>query len=229
MSAEGDAMTGPAAVVAAAAAAALLAAGGCAGAGGGTALDRPHGDIRRDYVVVDASSPSRPGWTDDPGRWARENGLDTAAHRHLSFETTPKNDRAAACELARARVRADVASEVATEIDRRLTAFLEGRPAGAAPGAASLREYVETTLVERVRARVHGVEVLRTYWEKRRHRRDLGARSDHDGWTCAVFARMDARRLGRLVEDAADRVGERAGGGLGDEVREALRREAPDA
>jgi hypothetical protein len=76
--------------------------------------------IQKDYVVVDASSTIRPGWTVDAVDWATQSNLDTKENRYFAFETEPKVSREMACNLAKSNAKADVAGEVATFIRQTL-------------------------------------------------------------------------------------------------------------
>ena len=85
--------------------------------------------IQKDYIVRDAKSNYRPGWTVDANDWADERDLDTKTFKYFSFETEPKVSREMACNLARANARADIAGEITTFIKKSLGASQEGQAA----------------------------------------------------------------------------------------------------
>ncbi len=174
--------------------------------------DIVHQDIQRDYLVVDASSPVRPGWIEDAEIWSREHRGDNDSYRYFSFETSPMSSRSIACSLARANATADIAREISTRIDSRLMQSTYGDPSinENSPHVRPLREYVEHTLSEEVQAEVSGARVLKTYWEKRRFQKDMGAVRDYIGWTCASYIQMDASHLDRLINIAIEKVYDRA-------------------
>ena len=206
--------------------ASVLLLASCSGTDKGRRVhDREHENIKRDFVVTDASSDYRPGWIEDATVWARDNGQDVRRYRYFSFETSPKGARNVACNLARADVRASIAGEIATSINRKFNSFMEGRSSVDEnnPDVRAMKEFVETSLTEVTTANVHGAEVLKTYWEKRDYQKDLGAQDDFSAWVCAVFVRMDADRLEALIRSANESVANQARDGrLKSETTQAL-------
>lgn len=193
--------------------------------------ERENEDIQRDYTVIDASGKVRPGWIEDPGLWSKEYGKDTEKYRFFSYETEPKVGRKVACDLAKANVRADIATEISTFIDKQLGTSIEGYSSVDEnnPDVQGLKEYTESTLVEKTKTLIHGVSVVKTYWEKRRYQADLGAKKDFQAYTCAVYVRMDAAKLAKAVDDAARAVMERADkSSVKGNVKEALENASKD-
>ena len=196
-----------------------------------TVEDRKHEDLKKPYTVVDASSDYRPGWIEDARLWAKDHDYDTQTHRYFSFETAPKNGRTIACNLARANVRAGIAAEISTSIESKLTAFSEGFSSASEydDEVRPLREFAESVLTEKIRTSVVGAEVVKTYWEHRKYRRELGSEKDFSAWTCSVFVRMAADRLQRLVESANKLVIERTkNAALKERVKQALNKEGTE-
>lgn len=175
--------------------------------------DRENTEIQRDYVVKDASSNYKPGWIEDPEVWARDKGKDTTKYRYFSFETEPKVSRRIACDIAKANVKADIGGEIATFIDKQLATSTEGNASidENSPNLQPLRQYVESTLAQKVQALIHGAAVVKTYWEKRAYKVELGAKKDFNAYTCAVFVRMSSKRLATAVDEAANFVTNQAG------------------
>lgn len=193
--------------------------------------EREHEDIQRDYVVVDASGKVRPGWIEDPALWSKEYGKDVEKYRFFSYETEPKVQRKIACDLAKTNVRADIATEISTFIDKQLGTSVEGYSSVDEnnPDVQGLKEYTESTLVEKTKTLIHGASVIKTYWEKRSYKADLGAKKDFVAYTCAAYVRMDAARLAKAVDDAARAVMERASKtNVKDNVKEALENASQD-
>ena len=193
--------------------------------------ERENEDIQRDYVVSDASGKIRPGWVEDPVLWSKEYGKDVAKYRFFSYETEPKVGRKVACDLAKANVRADIAAEISTFIDKQLGTSIEGVSSvdENSPDVQGLKEYTESTLVEKTKSLVHGASVIKTYWEKRRYKQDLGAKKDYMAYTCAVYIRMDAANLAKAVDNAAKAVIERASKTtVKDNVKNALKNASED-
>ena len=180
----------------------------CSGADKHRADDKKNEHIKREYIVVDASSEYRPGWIEDAKLWAKKNGENTKEYRYFSFETDIKASKKVACDLAHANVKAAIASEISTSIERKLNAFLEGQSSvdPKNPEVQSLKEYVETSLKEQVQTHIHGAQVVGTYWEKRQYKKDLDAPRNFAAWTCANFARMSAMALEKAVKASNDLV-----------------------
>ena len=183
---------------------AVLAA--CSSAPEQTLKEEQHENLQRDYRVVDASSQKRPGWIEDAQQWAKENGHQVETYRFFSFETDPKTNRELACSLAKANARADVAGEITTIIQKSLGYSTEGAPSADGINAPQLREFVENTLAEKVQAMLHGVSVIKSYWEKRNYDVSLGAPGNYSAYTCAVLLRMEANALRAAINKAAQDV-----------------------
>lgn len=170
--------------------------------------DVKHTEIKKEYEVRDASSNFRPGWIEDAEVWAKQNEKGTDKNRFFSYESEPKVTRGVACDIAKANVRSDIASEITTFIEKSLATTQEGNASIDMnnPKLAPLKEYMESTLAEKVQSLVHGAAVVKTYWEQREFKKSLGAKEDFKAYTCAVLIRMDADRLKKSVDDAASFV-----------------------
>lgn len=158
--------------------------------------------IKKDYQIVDASSPTRPGWVIDANDWAAQNGYDTNKNRYYSFETEPKVGREIACQLAKANAKSDVAGEVATFIKSTLAASEEGQAAidPNNPITQPLRNFVESTLVQKVQEVIVGASALKTHWEKRNYKVELGAKRDFIGFTCASLIEVKSEYIQSAID-----------------------------
>lgn len=167
-----------------------------------------HTEIRKEYEVRDASSNFRPGWIEDAEVWAKQNEKDLDKNRFFSYETEPKVTRSVACDIAKANNRADIAGEITTFIQKTLGTTQEGNASVDLnnPKLTPLKEYMENTLAEKIQALIHGAAVVKTYWEQREYKKSLGAKEDFKAFTCAVLVRMDAERLRKSVDEAANFV-----------------------
>lgn len=170
--------------------------------------EREHEEMERDYVVKDASSKIRPGWIEDAGVWSRNYNKDTDKNRYFSFETEPKVSRKVSCDLAKANAKADIAGEIATFIDKSIATSQTGDASidENNPNIQALREYVENTLAQKVQALIHGAAIEKTYWEKRKYSKELGAKKDFVAYTCAVYVRIAKERLNKAIDEAANHV-----------------------
>jgi len=189
--------------------------------------DEEHENLKKDYEVKNSSSKFRPGWIEDAEGWASENDMKMENHRYFSFETTPKVGRTIACNLAKAKVRVDIAGEISTTINQEITAWTEGDSGidENNPSVEDLQEFVDTYLSEKIHGSIVGASIKKTYWEKRFYLKDLGAKSDYSGFTCAVFVKIPKKSLDRSMEVARAKIEERSWPDLTKEqVQEILKR-----
>lgn len=165
-------------------------------------------EIQKEYVVRDAGSNTRPGWIEDAEVWAKQNGQDVTKNRYFSFETEPKVQREIACDLAKANVKAEIAGEIRTFIQKSLGSTSEGNASIDMnnPKLQAMKEYVDNTLVEKVQSMINGAAVDKKYWEQREYQKSRGAKEDFKAYTCAVLIKMDAERLKKAVDEAANLV-----------------------
>jgi hypothetical protein len=165
-------------------------------------------EIKKEYEVRDASSNFRPAWIEDAEVWAKQNEKDLEKNRFFSFESEAKVTRGVACDIAKASARVDIAGEITTFIQKTLGTTQEGNASVDMnnPKLAPLKEYMENTLTEKVQSLIHGAAVIKTYWEQREFKKSLGAKEDFKAFTCAVLFRMDADRLKKSVDEAANFV-----------------------
>lgn len=170
--------------------------------------------IKKDYIVRDSSSGNlRPAWIYQPLEWAKtKRASELKDNRYFSFETEPKVKRNIACNLARANVKVDIAGEITTFISKTLGSSQEGNADidENNPEVQGLRSFVENTLAEKIQAVITGAAVVKTYWEKRAYKKDLGAKRDYIGYTCAVLVKMKKERLNRAIDRAASILDKKA-------------------
>mgnify|MGYP006908271601 CR=1 FL=1 len=161
--------------------------------------------IKKDYEVGDASSTIRPAWIEDAVVWAEENKQDTKTFRHFAYETEPKVNRRFACDFAKANIKADIAGEITTYIEKSLGSSQEGDASidENNPEVVALREFVENTLAEKIQGLIIGAQIRKTYWEKRKYQKRLGAAKDFTGYTCAILVRMPSTRIEAALERAS--------------------------
>ncbi len=159
-------------------------------------------EIKKDFTIIDASSPTRPGWIVDSSDWASQNNYDMNKFRYYSFETEPKVGREIACQLAKANAKADVAGEVATFIKTSLANSEEGQAAidPNNPITQPLRNFVESNLVQKVQEVIVGASTIKTHWEKRNYQVSLGAKRDFIGFTCASLIEVKSEYIQSAID-----------------------------
>lgn len=167
-----------------------------------------HTSIKKEYEVRDANSDYRPGWIEDANVWAKQNEKEAEKYRFFSFETEPKTNRSMACDIAKANVNADIASEITNFIDKTFAGTSEGNASIDLnnPSLQPLREFMSTTLSQKVQSLIHGAAIVKTYWEQREYKKSLGAKEDFKAFTCAVLVRMEGERLKKSIDEAASFV-----------------------
>jgi hypothetical protein len=153
--------------------------------------------LQRDYVVVDSSHQDIPEWVEDLDEWIDDEQDDKKKSRYYVYTSDPKNDRTISCELAEARAGSKVAGEVSQFIKQTIASSIEGDPKSK---KKALEQYIEEDLVKEVQAKLVGVKVLKTYWEKRRFQKDLGAKKNKDAYTCTKLLKISKKNLKRLFK-----------------------------
>lgn len=151
--------------------------------------------LQKDYVVVDSSHQDIPEWVEDLDEWIDDNDENKKNSRYYTYTTDPKNDRQISCELADARAAKQVAQEVSTYINQNLASTISGDPKAK---KEQLDQYVEETLVKKVKANIVGARTIKTYWEKRRYQKDMGAKKNMDAYTCTKLIRVPKKNVKKL-------------------------------
>jgi len=159
--------------------------------------------LQKDYVVVDSSHQDVPEWVEDLDEWIEDTDDNAKKSRYYTYTTDPKNDRQISCELADARASKQVASEVSQFIKQSLASTISGDPKAK---NEKLDQYVEETLVKEVQAKLVGVQTVKTYWEKRRFQKDLGAKKNKDAYTCTKLIRISKTNLKKLFKIAYTKI-----------------------
>lgn len=157
--------------------------------------------IEKDYKVTDASSRYRPTWIEDAQYWSKENKEDIKNWNFFSFETGARADRELACDMAKAQVKADIASGIKTKIDKTLDSYREDSSTALNEGGF-VRSYIDRSLKSKISQNLVGTQIVKTYWEKRNFKKDLGAARDYVGYTCAILSKIQKKNLEIAVNKA---------------------------
>lgn len=180
--------------------------------------------IKKDYIVRDASSDIRPGWIEDANLWASQNGLEVKSYKFFSYETGPHVHREMACDLAKARARVDIASEISSFIKKSLARYQEGQSEidENDPITKGLKKYLSSDLSERIQSMIHGVSVIKTYWEKRNYQVKRGAKKNYMGYTCASFVKIPKELLKNAIRKASEDIQVQSSPELKEKVQKSL-------
>lgn len=153
--------------------------------------------LEKDYKVVDASHQDIPEWVEDLDEWLDDEEEDFEKNRYYIYTTEAKNSRSTACEIAKARSVANVAAEISTFIKQSFAQSKHGDPT---VKNKKLSEYVQDDLAKEVQAFIVGAQNYKSYWEKRRFMKEMGAKSDWDGFTCTSLVKISKSNLKKAFE-----------------------------
>jgi hypothetical protein len=157
--------------------------------------------LKKEYSVVDSSHTEVPEWITDYEEYIED--MDTKKNSFYKFETDPKNNRQIACKIAKAEAASHVAGEIQTKIKDVLTTSKEG-DAGELGG--KLDEYVSNTLTMDIESRLSGLKVIKTYWEKRAYKMDLGAAKDYKAFSCSVLLKISKKNIKRAIAKSEEKI-----------------------
>ena len=180
--------------------------------------------FERSYKVVDASHVDIPEWLNEPQEWASDVDDDddtedyVKKNRYYTFSTEAKNSQTISCEIAKARASAELAAEITTFIKQSLAVSKQGDPTSQ---DEALSEYVEDTLAKEVQTFIVGARVYRTYWEKRKFEKELGAKKDWAGYVCSALVKISKANLKNAFDSASKNLVKRSSN---DVVRENVKK-----
>lgn len=155
--------------------------------------------LQKDYVVVDASHQDIPEWVEDLDEWIEDEEKNENRYRYFSYTSDPKNDRQISCDLASARAGTYIAGEIGQTIKQNIESVKSGDPNSK---NEKMDQYVEETLVKEIKAKLVGVKTYKTYWEKRRFQKDLGAKKNKDAYTCTKLLKVPKSDMKKMFEVA---------------------------
>lgn len=143
--------------------------------------------LQKDYVVVDSSHQDVPEWVEDLDEWIEDEEKNKNRYRYFTYTSDPKNDRQISCDLASARAGTYIAGEISQTIKQNIESFKNGDPNSK---NEKLDQYVEEKLSKVIQAKLVGVKTYKTYWEKRRFQKELGAKKNKDAYTCTKLLKV---------------------------------------
>ncbi len=155
--------------------------------------------LQKDYVVVDSSHQDIPEWVEDLDEWIEDEEKNENRYRYFVYTSDPKNDRQISCDLASARAGTYIAGEISQTIKQNIESFKSGDPNSK---NEKLEQYVEETLTKEIQAKLVGVKTYKTYWEKRRFQKDLGAKKNKDAYTCTKLLKVPKSDMKKMFAHA---------------------------
>lgn len=181
--------------------------------------------LQKDYEVIDASHQEIPEWVQDLDEWLEDEEKDAAKNRYYIFATEAKNSRSTSCEIAKARSTANVAAEISTFIKQSFAQSKHGDPTKT---NEKLAEYVQDDLAKEVQAFIVGAEPYKTYWEKRKFQKEMGADKDWNGFVCTSLVKISKTNLKKAFARTEESLAKKADDKAKESVQKILK-EAADA
>lgn len=143
--------------------------------------------LKKDYVVVDSSHQDIPEWVEDLSEWIEDEEKNENRYRYFTYTSDPKNDRQISCDLASARAGTYIAGEISQTIKQNIESIKSGDPNSK---NEKMDQFVEEKLTKEIKANLVGVKTYKTYWEKRRFQKELGAKENKDAYTCTKLLKV---------------------------------------
>lgn len=155
-----------------------------------------------DYVIMEASQPTRPAWILDP--MLGDEVKERKKSRYFVNESKNVNQRLCV-RSAEARATSQISREIAQFMKNSYTEATQNEGDDAT-------EYMEEQLAQESQTFLVGAKSLKTFWEKRRYKEELGAEEDKTEYTCYALVKMTKKD----VEEAVKRSRRKLLDNLGD-------------
>ncbi len=153
----------------------------------------PSVQTQPDFIIQEMSAKNYPKWIKSPdkgdkSKFRKKNRYFVNSSEHASKRLCLKS--------AEARATAHVAGEIAQFIKN---TYAEATQGG---GDEDVSEYMQEQLAQETQAFVVGSRVLRTFWEKRFYKEELGAEEDKRIFSCFALVRISKKNLAKAVKAA---------------------------
>ncbi|MFY7992885.1 MAG: hypothetical protein ACOVP4_06315 [Bacteriovoracaceae bacterium] len=155
-----------------------------------------------DYVIMEASQPTRPAWILDP--MLGDEVKERKKSRYFVNESKNVNQRLCV-RSAEARATSQISREIAQFMKNSYTEATQNE-------GDEATEYMEEQLAQESQTFLVGTKSLKTFWEKRRYKEELGAEEDKTEYTCYALVKMTKKD----VEEAVKRSRRKLLDNLGD-------------
>jgi hypothetical protein len=164
----------------------------------------------RDYEVVDASEKDIPLWVENYQKWLEKLSKEEKQKSRFSvYASEPKTNRTIACKIAEVRAREKIAAEISALIKNSFLNTIEGDPSDT---QEQLSDYVTDELVQEIQAQFVGSRLEKTYWEKQRFSKKLGAKENWDGFICHALVMISQDDLAKSFDRAHRSLDKKAKG-----------------
>jgi hypothetical protein len=174
----------------------------------GTSKPKTDGDIieptepartaKKDYEVLDFSEASTPSWVKHPSQ------VDLTPEERLNYRyfvnESSHTDQRLCVKSAEVRATSRVASEIAQFMKN---SYAEATQGG---GDEKVSEYMQEQLAQDAESFLVGVQVAKTYWEKRKYMEKLGAQEDKTKFYCYAVVKMEKKQLENAMKKSFDKL-----------------------
>lgn len=151
--------------------------------------------FQRDYTVVDSSHQEMPEWIEDFDGWLEDLDKDDDNLYYRGMSEISKS-REIACEVAKAKATGDVASEINQKFKQELNSYKETTITN------TNSEFIQNQFSKIVNSSVIGLSTAKTYWEKRRFQKELGAKKNKDAYVCYSLGKISKKNLKKSISRA---------------------------
>ena len=149
-----------------------------------------------DYVIKEASQPTRPSWILDPilGDEAKER------KKNRYFVSDSKNINERLCvRSAEARATSQIAREIAQFIKNSYTEATQNE-------GDEATEHMEEQLAQEAQSFIVGASTHKTFWEKRGYKESLGAEEDKTEYKCYALVKMAKKNVEEAVKRSRQKL-----------------------
>lgn len=153
--------------------------------------------FQKDYVLIEASSNIKPTWIDMP--YEVEGTKGKKKFRYF-LDGSEGQSKRLCLRSAGARANARIAREIAQ--------FIKNTYAEATQGGEDddVAEYMQEQLAQEAQTFIVGAQTLRTYWEKRRYKTELGASDDETKYSCHALVKMPKKNLEKAIKNSTAKL-----------------------
>ncbi len=163
----------------------------------------------RPYLVRDSSLHKRPIWLDNLKDWIKYETapVDLEEGKFFTYESGPKINRVEACDIAKSNVRYDISETLAALLSKNLLtdAILNKSPIAnvsaeeKAADLSVLKDFLESKLAEKMQPQLKGTQLVKSYWEYREYKKEMGAEENFKAYACGVLVRVANENLKKAL------------------------------
>lgn len=151
-------------------------------------------NFKKDYVVVDASTNSKPKWV------KKENYKTSSKSEYKYFVSKNDNVSQKLCEKgAMAKASAVVASEITMQLNDIYRNVVESK-------GKEFEDIANENLEQSVKMYLAGIEKDEMYWEKRKYSTELGAEKDVSKYQCYALIKMNRISYNKVLNLSIEKM-----------------------